>query len=52
MHGSGKTTLPALALGLLLVLASGPDARAQPIPEDLRFEPVVSGLTQPLGIRH
>lgn len=42
--------LAAFALALAF-LANGP-AQAQSLPDDLRFEPFVSGLSQPLGVRH
>lgn len=38
-------------LVIVALLAAAPLA-AGPLPEDLRFEPVVSGLVQPLGVRH
>lgn len=40
------------ALWGMIVLLLAPGVQAQGLPDDLRFEPVVSGLTQPLGIRH
>lgn len=49
-----QATRVATTLGIAAALALGVsrDAEAQPLPQDLRFEPVVSGLSQPLGIRH
>ena len=37
---------------LLLAFVLTAPAEGQNLPDDLRFEPVVSGLTQPLGVRH
>ena len=42
----------AAALSSLPMLAASLAAGAQALPDDLRFEPVVSGLSQPLGVRH
>ncbi|MEE4174412.1 MAG: PQQ-dependent sugar dehydrogenase [Xanthomonadales bacterium] len=47
--------MPKLLSHLLfctLLLGPAHRASAQVLPDDLRFEPVVSGLDQPLGVRH
>ena len=37
---------------ILSLVAAAPPASAQSLPDDLRFEEVVSGLSNPLGVRH
>lgn len=51
MHTITRRLAVLVSVPFSALLACNP-AQAQVLPEDLRFEPVVSGLSQPLGVRH